>query len=515
MFKPVALAILFILTLNSISSSNTKITEEYDNNVLILNDDNYDALTKKYPLLLVEYYAPWCGHCQKLAPEYEKAATELKSSKAKLAKLDCTANRNVSKKLGIRGYPTLILYDHGAQTEYESKRKAEDIVSFIKDKIKHSSVELKTTADLDKLETSLSGIDIAIVFFGDYSLNRYLEFTKEITGVNFYHCISNECCKHFRVKNGAVTLLRKFGPSHRVSISPDFNLHRLKTLIYNEGAPETVSLNEENLEKILKGKEPALVFFHSESNKDRMTYIAGRVKNMLGKTSLLTITSGFNNSSADRKLVEMFNLKKKSVPFVAILSYKSFYKVYQFKGDLNAESIINFVTAWDNNEIQYEIKSERVLPAEYNKGPIFKLVAYSFEDFIKDKNKNSLILFTNSNCMVCDMLRSMIKDVIKELKGNDQLKFGEIDLSLNDIGFSIPILPSIQFMNKETKFLIPFTGDRKVGDLLKFVNERLAEMKNSEKEVKKEATVVKDEKRKQAKPRLSPEDKIEYIKEDL
>jgi len=514
MFKPIALAILLILSHNCISSSDTKITEEYENNVLILTDDNYDVLTKKYPLLLVEYYAPWCGHCQKLTPEYEKAATELKSSKAKLAKLDCTVNRNVSKKLGIRGYPTVILYDNGAQVEYASKRKAEDIVSFIKDKIKHSSIELKTTADLDKVESSLTGIDIAVVFFGDKNLNRYLEYTKEINGVKFYHCISNECCKHFRVKNGAVTLLRKFGPSHRVSISPDFTLHRLRTFIFNEGAPETVSLNEENLEKILKGKEPALVFFYSEPSKDRMSYIAGRVKYMLGKSSLLTIVSGFNISLAERKLAEMFNLKGKSAPFVAILSHKAFYKVYQFKGDLNTESIISFVTAWNNNELQYEIKSERLPSAGYQKGPIAKLVAYSFDDFINDKRKSSLILFYTSNCMVCDKLRSIIKDIVKEHKDNDQLKFGEIDLSLNDIGFNIPILPSIQFMNKETKSLTPFTGNRKMEDLLKFVNDRLAEVNEVKKE-EKETVVVKDDKRKQARPRLSPEDKIEYIKEDL
>ncbi|MBR7784520.1 thioredoxin domain-containing protein, partial [Undibacterium luofuense] len=64
--------------------------------VLELTDENFESRvsdTGSAGLMLVEFFAPWCGHCKRLAPEYEAAATRLKGI-VPLAKVDCTANTN-------------------------------------------------------------------------------------------------------------------------------------------------------------------------------------------------------------------------------------------------------------------------------------------------------------------------------------------------------------------------------------------------------------------------------------
>lgn len=64
--------------------------------------------------------APWCGHCQSLAPEYAKAAKQLKAknSDVKLAKVDATIETKLAEKFGVQGFPTLKFFKKGNAVEY-------------------------------------------------------------------------------------------------------------------------------------------------------------------------------------------------------------------------------------------------------------------------------------------------------------------------------------------------------------------------------------------------------------
>ena len=64
---------------------------------------------------MVEFYAPWCGHCQKLEPEWNQVATKMKNNKAiKWAKVDATENQQLAQRFGVSGYPTIKYFDYGA-----------------------------------------------------------------------------------------------------------------------------------------------------------------------------------------------------------------------------------------------------------------------------------------------------------------------------------------------------------------------------------------------------------------
>ncbi|PFX17788.1 Protein disulfide-isomerase A6 [Stylophora pistillata] len=111
--------------------------------VVELTDANFEKeVLNSKDLVLVEFFAPWCGHCQRLAPEWAKAATELKG-KVKVCALDATAHTVTAGRYQIQGYPTIKVFAAGAKDSssaetYEGGRTASDIVQFALDRLAES-----------------------------------------------------------------------------------------------------------------------------------------------------------------------------------------------------------------------------------------------------------------------------------------------------------------------------------------------------------------------------------------
>ncbi|KAG8196475.1 hypothetical protein JTE90_012293 [Oedothorax gibbosus] len=121
------------------SGGGSKSRKEGDpKDVIELTDSNFqEKVLDSNDMWLVEFYAPWCGHCQRLAPHWQEAATELKG-KVKLGALDATVHTVMAGKYGIKGFPTIKFFPQGAKDgsaeEYDGGRTASDIISWALEK---------------------------------------------------------------------------------------------------------------------------------------------------------------------------------------------------------------------------------------------------------------------------------------------------------------------------------------------------------------------------------------------
>lgn len=69
--------------------------------------------------LLVDFWAPWCGPCKAMAPQFEKAASRLEPA-VRLAKINTDEEQELAGRFAIRGIPTMILFRHGKEIARQS-----------------------------------------------------------------------------------------------------------------------------------------------------------------------------------------------------------------------------------------------------------------------------------------------------------------------------------------------------------------------------------------------------------
>lgn len=121
-------------------SKNSKVT--------IIDASNFkrEVLDIEKPTM-VAFTAPWCGHCQKLVPDYTRVAAQLDGI-VKLASIDCDEDKNkpTCGKYGIQGFPTLKLFPPTKKRlpkDYQGPRTAKDIAAYMVDALPMGAKKLK------------------------------------------------------------------------------------------------------------------------------------------------------------------------------------------------------------------------------------------------------------------------------------------------------------------------------------------------------------------------------------
>ena len=98
---------------NALTLATSRSLLAMNEHMIHVSDDTFDAdVLKSDKLVLVDYWAEWCGPCKMIAPILEEVSAEY-GARVKVAKLDVDQNQATSMKYGIRGIPTLMLFKEG------------------------------------------------------------------------------------------------------------------------------------------------------------------------------------------------------------------------------------------------------------------------------------------------------------------------------------------------------------------------------------------------------------------
>lgn len=150
-----------------------------------LTDDNFDKHVSSGKHF-VKFYAPWCGHCQKLAPVWERLAESLEfEPEVTIAKIDCTQFRSICNNFDIKGYPTLLWLEEGKRIDkYQGQRTHEELKLYVNKMLGSKK------ADVNEKKSETVSSSAVMILTGD-DFHHGIE--KGITFVKFFapwcgHC---------------------------------------------------------------------------------------------------------------------------------------------------------------------------------------------------------------------------------------------------------------------------------------------------------------------------------------
>jgi len=445
-----------------------------EDGVLVLTDENFDDAVSSNEYILVEFYAPWCGHCKALAPEYAKAAQTLKEegSSIRLAKVDATVSSKISEQHGVRGYPTIKFFKSGAPVEYSGGRQASDIVNWLKKKTGPPAADV---ADVDAAKAMIEKDDVVVIgFFKDQSTDAAKAFLEAAAGMDdipFGITGTDAVFSEYEVTSEGVVLFKKFDEG-RNNLYENLDAANIKEFIAGNQLPLVIEFTQESAQKIFGGevKNHLLLFISKEDEKFKATVDDYRkaAENFKGKVLYIYINI---DDDDNQRILEFFGMKSEDCPTYRYINLGDDMTKYKpDENDLTVDGIVKFTEGVQSGKIRPHLMSEDV-PSDWDAKPVKVLVGKNFAEVAFDEGKDVFVEFYAPWCGHCKQLAPIWDELGEKFKDNADVVVGKMDSTANEVEeVKVQSFPTLKFFPKGGKEVIDYNGERTLEALSRFVS---------------------------------------------
>lgn len=448
--------------------------------VIDLKDSNFKNKVEPHDIILIEFFAPWCGHCKKLAPEYEKAATTLKRNDppVPLAKVDCTSEQDTCKEYGVTGYPTLKIFRNGEfSKEYDGPREADGIVKYMKSQAGPSSKTLTSVADAEKF---LGNMDHSIIgfFSAENELSKVFQKVADTLSAEFRfaHTFETPVLEKYDYKDSIVLfqpkrLQSKFEDA-TIKYAGDASVYEIKNFIKGNILGLCGHRVQGNAEEF---KKPLVVAYYQVDyvkNTKGSNYWRNRVMKVGKKLKDGGMDVNFAISNSDEFSYELseFGVNDASGTKPVVTARDSRERKFVMKTDFSMDNLEQFVTDFMADKLEPYLKSEE-LP-EDNTAPVKVVVAKNFDEIVNDKEKDVLIEFYAPWCGHCKSLEPKYNELAEKLAEESGITIAKMDATANDVSkpYEVTGFPTIYYSPKNSKDAPRrYNGGREVDDFIKYL----------------------------------------------
>ncbi|KAK4276721.1 hypothetical protein QN277_014838 [Acacia crassicarpa] len=467
--------LLFLVSLPIQISADEAEGKEF---VLTLDHTNFSDTVNKHNFIVVEFYAPWCGHCKKLAPEYEKAASILSSHDPPvvLAKVDANEeqNRDLATQFDVKGFPTIKILRNGGKDvqEYKGPREADGIVEYLKKQSGPASSEIKSADDA----TSFIGDNKVVIvgIFPKFSGEEYNNFTalaeKLRADYDFAHTLD---AKYLPRGESSVNgpIVRLFKPFDELFVEfQDFHVEALEKFVEETSIPIVTVFNND------PSNHPYVMKFFNSPNAKAMLFVnfttetADSLKSKYREAAEQYRQDGISflvgDVEASQGAFQYFGLKEDQVPLI-IIQHNDGKKF--LKPNVEPDHVSAWLKDYKDGKIQPFKKSEPI--PEVNNEPVKVVVADSLDEIVFNSKKNVLLEFYAPWCGHCKKLAPILDEVAVSFQNDDNVVIAKLDATANDIPsdtFDVQGYPTLYFRSSNGQ-ISQYDGNRTKEDIIDFI----------------------------------------------
>ncbi|KRX00945.1 Thioredoxin-like fold [Pseudocohnilembus persalinus] len=440
---------------------------DMDEFTINLDDSNFDQIIQQYDNVLVEFYAPWCGHCKKLAPQYAIAAQFIHEEfeNVRLAKIDASNYRDLASKYGVQGFPTMKWFSKDKVSDYTGGRTGQEIINWVLRKAGKASTFIDNNEKLQQLKQQHK---VIVVYFASQTEGQqwqdFIQTAVELDTINFYHVTDSQIAQQNDAKLGQVVLFKQFDEL-RNNFTDKITFESLFEFVNTNRIKKIINFDDDAIKIVFQSKLTTLFLMHDDSEQSQkareiLENLSG--SDLRGKIVFAYSTPTDKSGHFDR-LGQFLGVNVNSnIPAFTIVDTKQGQiDKFIYEGEIEEQPLKTFIQKFLKQELQPSLKSEEI--PEKNDEPVKIVVAKNFKDVVINNDKDVLLEFYAPWCGHCKQLAPEYELAAQKLQSNPNIILAKIDATKNEIlGIQVDGFPTIKYFpgNQKNRQVQEYNGDR-------------------------------------------------------
>eukprot|EP00002_Diphylleia_rotans_P011415 TRINITY_DN2257_c0_g1_i1.p1 TRINITY_DN2257_c0_g1~~TRINITY_DN2257_c0_g1_i1.p1 ORF type:complete len:521 (+),score=122.20 TRINITY_DN2257_c0_g1_i1:64-1626(+) len=440
--------------------------------VIEVNSASFNSKVLSQDLVVANFYAPWCPHSRQLEPQLENVAEHF-GSRLSFVKIDATSNVALTRKFPIRGYPTLVIFRKGRFYLYDGGVSTFELIERFERLLDTPMKYAATSTD----SISMIGTHKLMVYgrFDNLQSPEFEAFKEAalfyVDRILFGYTDKAEACSSFSMTESPSIIIWKKFDEGRTPYEGNFQVDDIITFIKDNMDPLVAEATLDNYRKYISQNKPlAFLFVDNTNRRDKDAAI--RATTIVAVERKTEVNFLWMDIGQRYDFARAMGLSGDITPAMVIQTNRPFYRyVKKEDGKMDREGIQAFLDEFFEGKLEPYIRSEEEETSE-SESLVHSLIGKTYWNFIQDPTKDVIVKLYTPDCRYCAELAPVYEQLANLLKDIPSIKFGQIDVSLNDpVGVSVKGVPTILFYRADQKDdPTEFYGEKTITGFLSFIS---------------------------------------------